>query len=375
MLKPRPLPLSALIGSFVAALAGCGGAGAGPAAAAGASGAASGGAGSTTSGGAGGTTSGGAGNSGAAGNLGAGGTVPTTPLPSGGMAACAAFVKATCAKRDSCSGGKGTTVLYGGAATCEARELPKCLATLMARGTSKTVATLTACTNSLPQQTCTDYFDNILTTACQPMAGSLANGAACLSSWQCASAFCSLPHADVCGTCAARPKAGDSCAQTICGTGLLCHSSTMTCAAVVGSGAACSKTAPCQAGFACVGNSATTMGTCKPEGTMTGVACDPKSLTLPGCNKDVGLYCDATALACKTFATAADGQPCGLVGGGQTVCTGGGLCVGATATAAGTCKAPVQDSAACNATTGPPCIAPAKCVGGACRSPDAVACQ
>jgi hypothetical protein len=328
-------------------------------------------------------TSGGAGTTGSAGsqsgNAGAGGGVTQTPppqaLPAGGMDACAAFVKATCAKRDSCSANGGTALMYGDAATCQSRELPKCLATLTAGGTSKTPALLMACTSSLAQQTCVDYFDNVLTAACTPKPGTSANGAACISSWQCASAFCSLAHTGVCGVCGPRPTAGASCAQTICGSGLLCHSSTMTCEVAGAAGAACDKTMPCAAGLACVGNTATVKGSCKLEGSMVGVTCDPKSATAPGCNKDVGLYCDAATMKCVAFGTATAGQPCGLVAGKQVLCTAGGLCVGGSATTAGTCSAAAKDAAACSATNGPPCLAPAKCVAGVCALPDPSTCR
>jgi hypothetical protein len=291
------------------------------------------------------------------------------------MDACTAFVKATCMKRDACTANIGTSMIYGGRAECEQHEMPKCLATLTARGTSKTPALLSACTASLAQQSCVDYLDNVLTAACTPKAGSLANGAPCLSSWQCATTFCSLPHGDVCGACAPRPTVGSSCATTVCGSGLQCHSSTMTCEKTVGAGATCDKNNPCAAGFACVGNAAGAQGTCKAEGTTVGTACDPKSVTVPGCDKDAGLYCDATTKQCKTIATAKAGQPCGTVNGAEVMCVDGGLCVGATALQPGTCKAPAADGAACDAVNGPPCINPAKCVGGVCKQPDAAVCH
>jgi hypothetical protein len=360
---------------------GCGGSGAGGGASgtggtgsvtgvAGASGGAgTGSAGSTGSAGVGGTSAGGA--------TGAGGGAPYTPpaVPTGGMDACVAFAKATCAKRDACTANKGTTMIYGSTAQCESRELPKCLATLTARGTSKTPALLSACTASIPAQSCGDYLDNVLTAPCRPVAGMLADGSPCLSSWQCGSDFCSLPHADVCGACAPRPKAGDSCADSVCGTGLLCHTSTMTCEKTSADGGACDKNTPCAAGFACVGNGAAVQGVCKAEGRTAGAACDPKSSTLPGCDKDAGLYCDATSKLCAVIGIASDGQPCGTVAGAQVVCTGGGLCAGATLVQSGTCKAPVADGVACNDVTGPPCLSPAKCVRGTCRLPDAATCH
>lgn len=313
------------------------------------------------------------------GAAGSAGSTPYTPpaLPAGGMDACTAFVKATCAKRDACTTGtdKGTTIIFGSAALCESRELPKCVATLTARGTSKTPALLSACTTSLAQQTCGDYFDNVLTASCRPVAGTLANGAPCLSSWQCTSAFCSLPHADVCGVCAPRPQAGDSCVDSVCGTGLLCHMSTLTCSKAIAAGGGCDKNNPCASGFACVGNGAGAQGTCKAEGHTAGTPCDPKSALLPGCDKNAGLYCDATSLQCKAMMAVGDGQPCGTVGGAQVLCKAGGLCVGATLLQPGTCKAPVADGAACNDLTGPPCGAPAKCVRGTCRMPDAAVCH
>ncbi len=372
------LVLAISILSGVTTVIGCGGGStpsgtAGTTGTAGAAGSADGGTtGSTSTGG---TTS-------AAGTTGAAGTTVSTPytpppLPTGGMDACLAFAKATCAKRDACTTGaiKGTTILFGSPSICETRELPKCLATLVARGTSKTPALLATCTASLSQQTCADYFDNVLSTACRPTAGMLADGAPCLSSWQCGSMFCSLAHGDVCGVCGPRPKAGDSCADSICGTGLLCHRSTLTCSTAAAAGGACDKNNPCMSGFACVGNAAGTQGTCKVEGLVVGTACDPKSTTVAGCDKDAGLFCDATTKMCAAIAVTTVGKPCGTVAGVETLCEAGGLCAGASAIQAGSCKAPVADGAACDAVAGPPCLPPAKCVKSLCRMPDAAVCH
>jgi hypothetical protein len=325
-------------------------------------------------GGAGGITSGTAG-AGTGGRSGAGGQVGPTPAPAGASEACAAYVKATCGRRDACSAGKGNGLEYGSAMNCETRELPKCMASLSAAGTSKTVAALMACTAAIPQQSCSNYFDNVAPAACRPLAGSLADGAACLSSWQCKSTFCALPHGDVCGVCAPRPKAGDSCAQTVCGIGLLCHASTQQCVASVALNAPCDKNAPCAAGLGCVGNTATVKGVCKAEGITVGAACDPKSTSAAGCDKDLGLQCDPVALTCKLIPYADDGQPCGLVAGGTVMCKAGGLCVGGSATTAGVCKTPVKDGQACNVSAGPPCATPAKCVRGVCVYGDPAVCK
>src|SRR5438477_12872034 len=129
--------------------------------------------------------------------------------------------------------------------------------------------------------------------------------------------------------------------------------STLTCSKAIADGGTCDKNNPCGSGFACVGNAVGVQGTCKAEGRTAGTPCDPKSVIMPGCDKNSGLYCDATAMRCKAITSVADGQPCGRVGGAEVLCRAGGLCVGATALQPGTCKAPVADEMACSDVSGP----------------------
>jgi hypothetical protein len=128
----------------------------------------------------------------------------------------------------------------------------------------------------------------------------------------------------------------------------------------------------------------TTMGTCMQAGTTVGATCDPRTRTGPGCEGALGLYCNAMMLKCASETFAAANAACGTntTDGSVTGCSGGGQCVGATATAMGTCKAPAADGQACDTTNGPPCLAPARCVTGGgtattgtCQLNDAAMCH
>jgi hypothetical protein len=114
---------------------------------------------------------------------------------------------------------------------------------------------------------------------------------------------------------------------------------------------------------------------------------------MPNCSGEVGLACIPTAKGsavgtCQMVQLAASGAPCGDVGAmpitGVIACGAGGECIGAGSGTMGTCLAAAADGSACNsdATVGPPCLAPAKCVPtgsgstiGTCTLPNATTCH
>lgn len=335
---------------------------------------------------------------------GTGGSTATTTSsgPSAAMA-CADLAHAQCTERETCSmDGFLNKRTYGDEATCEARVAPTCVANLGAKGTAQTPAKIEGCVAQFSSYTCTDFLDGNPPAGCVPPAGTLANGAACGASAQCSSSYCSIPQDQVCGTCAALPVAGAPCQiGADCGRNLACATptgaSSGTCAPFALSGAAClTGTSPCAAGLACVGDveATKTMGSCKPQGTKVGDACDGSRKTLANCDGTLGLVCIPAAKGspvgtCQNITLVDAGATCGDVGAmpitGFADCHSGAVCIkNAPADPTGKCVAPAADGAACDSdpAKGPPCLAPARCVptsstgtAGTCKVPDATKCM
>lgn len=301
------------------------------------------------------------------------------------MDACTTLVKARCQRLDGCTNMLGVKVAYGDEATCESRGVSECVDAIMAMGSSATPDHDVACATAIGSESCEDFFDNIIPTACIPAAGTIGSGDACGANAQCESTFCSVTKDTICGACADLPMAGVSCAVNAdCGRNLVCvkdaGATAGSCAAPVTKGGPCLRAGECTAGTACVGaKPAQNMkGTCQAQGTMVGAACDAKRTTLADCDKHLGLYCSPAGM-CEDISFVDAGMPCGIVGAGMSAtevgCTGGALCVIPNGTTQGTCVAPAADGAACDDTKGPPCMDPSKCVAGKCTEPDATTCK
>jgi hypothetical protein len=302
----------------------------------------------------------------------------TSPAPTA-EEACASFEAARCERLATCTDDLLTTLRYGDRATCEARGRIACLAALEAEGTSATPASLGSCAASIAAEACDDFLSGAVPDACEPAPGARATGASCLTSGQCASTYCAVQKNALCGVCAEPPRAGDPCALTDdCGRELVCSKAGI-CAALVLEGDACDDARPCAPRLACTGPAGAT--SCQPTLTTEGAECDPQAHNAPDCDRVAGLYCAPKTKTCERALLAAAGEPCGLVEGRVSVCTGGALCAGASAGEPGVCLAPAADDAACDDKLGPPCALPARCVtpdvtttAGTCRAPDAALC-
>jgi hypothetical protein len=310
--------------------------------------------------------------------------------------ACHERATASCALRDTCSAGHGVAARYGDSATCVGREAQACVTNAAAPGTKVTASTITACATALPDQTCTDFLDDLLVAACVPPVGARANGEPCGANGQCQSTYCALPKGAACGQCADLPVQGAACVNTgEVVRGFTCLAATSTWAALGASGGPCGPDTPCQAGLACVGASGS--ATCQAQGTTLGSSCDSRRESAPDCDRTLGLSCTGhTNGQCAALGYAAAGAPCGRVSaspdGGTSdggvgftavACTGGAVCVIPAGTFTGTCVGPAAEGAACDTDTGPPCLAPARCVGtvsdagttsGTCQLLDPAAC-
>ncbi len=139
--------------------------------------------------------------------------------------ACLDWAQARCKRFDSCSSDLYVSIHWGDEATCEANGAALCATDLAAPGTAASATTYEACATALPAESCSDFLGLNPVAACAPLAGSVAAGAACLTSSQCQSTYCAVSSTASCGACAAVPKAGDPCTVAAdCGSrgGLTC---------------------------------------------------------------------------------------------------------------------------------------------------------
>ena len=220
--------------------------------------------------------------------------------------------------------------------------------------------------------------------------GTLADGAACGNSTQCAGGLCDGtqssattevscgkcasylqvgadcsggtgtcdPTTSACvqGKCAAFVQKGESCAAAPCASGLTCDLATSTCAALPQKGAAC--TGECASPYRCVS------GTCADAVQENG-ACTTSGDCAPN------LTCSNQT--CVAPQQAAEGQPCGFVNNQIVGCQTGLKCA-QESTNAFTCIAPKPSGASCTVGKGE-CAAFLACVGGTCQLPDYSTCK
>ncbi len=345
--------------------------------------------------GGGGSGEGGGSTTGSGGAGGSGGSGPSAEQ------ACADLAKASCDKRDACSMGFLITRAFGDLGACVTRTTALCLSSLAAPGTSQTPAKLEACVAAHPGFSCVDFFNGTPPADCVPSAGELPQGAACVTSAQCASTYCAVSQTEVCGSCQPLPVVGASCAvQTDCGRELGCarvvNAPSGVCAPWVSQGGAClNGEKPCKAGLSCVGEDPVgkTDGACQPAGAAAGTACDGSRKTMAGCDANLGLACvpakqGSPIGTCQALQIVVAGATCGEIGGkpptGFSVCKASALCQkAAPADPTGTCVVAAADGSPCDIdpAKGPPCLAPTKCVikggagtAGTCTLSDAAAC-
>lgn len=243
---------------------------------------------------------------------------------------------------------------YGTVATCQDRIAVGCNASMAAPGQSSTPAKLEACSQDVGGFSCEDLLNRKSPASCQPTAGTQVNGGACVDNSQCQSTFCNK-SASSCGVCSAVPSAGSACTtDDDCAPGMKCANSN-TCAVPGASGASCNdQSAPCAYPLACNG------GTC---GARAGSGAPGQACQSTGdCDASTGTLCIRGTCAAITLAD--PGGTCSVTATPPSVCKMSGTCSGQV------CAAHAEDGAACNALTGPKCLAPAQCVQGLCRLPD-----
>lgn len=273
--------------------------------------------------------------------------------------ACTLQAQATCAKLSQCIS-FSLNVSYGGMATCLVRQKLVCMGRITLSGATIKPVDIASCASAITSQSCDDYDVGNTPAACRHV-GTLANGAACGSSVQCASGYCS--NAGSCGVCMVRVGQGGACsAMTYCDYGLYCSGigTSRACAKYGTQGASCSvaNNLLCSPTLACIN------GTCSPL-LATGATCNQaRDLLYGGCDGYQGVLCAAGTSKCTPLTYVAVGQ----------ACPSGSWCNGASCFN-GTCVAPAADNASCNTTSGPLCLPAATCTGGKCTVLDATTCR
>ena len=277
------------------------------------------------------------------------------------------LAKAICDREKACNDFAFKTA-WADHATCVARHKLALLDRLGAPGTGDTATAFGLCAAAYPSFGCDKIAGNQVPGDCRPD-GTVAKDAACVWHTQCVTGFCARASDDTCGVCAAKPKAGDSCATIDdCGRGLLCVLD--KCVKLGSKGDACDvggtlgAANPCEPGLGCKVVGTATTGTCDAA-LATGAECDYDEQ----CDEGNGFFC-------KDGATSTDPSTCALTplhGVGESCvatttigpaeCRGGTSCYDA-ATVGGKCIANAAEGAACNLTetsSGPDCTYPAVC--------------
>jgi hypothetical protein len=286
--------------------------------------------------------------------------------------ACSSFAATLCATTQMCNAA-AVTIAFGSVDDCKARLVASCTAAASAPSTGITPAKIQSCADAEKSLACSEYYKTGISTVCQPITGSLANGSPCLDDAQCQTSFCTKAANTLCGTCAAPPAAGAPCANGKCPNGLRCNASDV-CAAAATSGQKCTGSADCEGDLTC------NVGLCgKPA--QNGEACSLQGDTAAACDPLAALWCNTVSKKCEPYKIAAAGAACGLdtTTGGLTTCDATAYCQVVDAkTFKGTCVARTPDGAACKMDAlggGASCQALAVCDNGVCRVPEATACN
>jgi hypothetical protein len=292
--------------------------------------------------------------------------------------ACAQSSQAACSQLMTCSAA-GFQKRWPDLATCETREKLACTDALAAKGTANTPSHTATCATALAMGTCGAFLSGVMPPQqCLSPAGASSDGSPCSFNAQCKSAFCAIAKTSLCGTCQEPPAVGQSCANNGCGPTMLC-TGTMACQIPVGVGGACAKASlPCAVELACVGETATAMGSCVTQVATLGAACDHTLRVAANCDTAQGLTCDNTTDQCVMQPIVPAPQQCGFINGVLNACASGAACFGTTTQ---TCVAPAADGTACDTAAGPDCEFPSKCIppaaggtAGTCELPGSMSC-
>ena len=285
-------------------------------------------------------------------------------------AACTDAASKLCNKLATCSP-LLLQLLYSDSNGCNNAWNFTCQALANANGSPFTSDNIGTCGQASASASCGDAVNAILagTLPGCDFHGSVAQGAACAASSQCAGAnsYCQIPVGQLCGVCAMRAPANGQCTQTVdCQAGLTCNSMG-TCVTPGASGAQCGNSSPCQSGLTC------TQAKCAAWAEDANAKCDPSALL--ACDYTKGLFCNGSSV-CAMVTVGTPGGMCGTSStlSNYTVCPGAVFCPTPANSLMGTCPKIAADGSACdgNATI---CNPPSVCVNGTCSKYDPSSCH
>lgn len=258
---------------------------------------------------------------------------------------------------------------YGDVAKCKSTLAITTEITVGAKGTAVAQSQMDACAATMQTIGCEEIVE--ARPECR-FKGTLADGASCASSVQCASSSCFHKITDLqssdCGTCVAEVGDGADCTNTNCLPELFCANN--KCVAPAAEGADCGEAKPCGAVLDCIG------GKCARP-LPAGAPCE-LSETAPLCDIFKGFNCVPSSAqtatgTCREINLAAVGEGCGF-DAATSVLT---ACVAATCTnllEAGKCEAYLPEGTACSADTAS-CTPGTACKNGQCRKPNPSQCD
>jgi hypothetical protein len=254
---------------------------------------------------------------------------------------------------------------YGDATTCVSRTALSCMSDQGLPNVLRTPDDLVRCAQAAPGTSCADALAGKLPSACETKPGALANGVACGSNLQCASAYCN--KTDACGVCGPRADVNGACTVNDgCTTGLACANN--ACVKPAELGQPCNlPSQPCRTDLYCTAKNGA--GTCAAR-VENGGSCSDN--TGDACDVFKGAVCNtlANANTCVTINIAKPGEACSLAS--KTACVGG-IAPCSNILLGGVCALPAQDGTMCGGND--VCIPPATCVNKVCRLPSAPNCM
>jgi hypothetical protein len=254
--------------------------------------------------------------------------------------ACKVYASAACKKLNGCAPNT-VTYQFGTESTCETRYELWCsifaqskLATNK-RTSAWTPEGLAQCGATLSTLACTVYLElpeSQGLSLCTSPAGKLTDGAICVDSSECASAYCK--YAGGCGICAEKGDTGAVCDSSLdCKSTLVCSDATnpSSCQAPIEENQSCMNAdTGCALGLNCVDNFCRTPSS---DGY-----CD----TNTACDERLTVVCDYDQNECLPIEFGKVGDACG-----DSVADAGSMYAGVECEALGVC--PITDPATCSA--------------------------
>jgi hypothetical protein len=282
------------------------------------------------------------------------------------QSACSHVANARCTLIKNCTNGYMINRDYSDFADCVTQQEASCITALSATGTSATPAFEETCANALADESCTTWREGRTLPECIVPPGPLVDGTPCVANGQCKSTLCFFPRDSLCGTCGEQMNAGASCqAVTSCGRDNTCVAATYLCQVPAEAGSSCGSDNPCIGGQGCVyAASGDNTGTCQPLAKTEGDTCDDRSIGIPSCDSDFGLYCNGNPGTCATVNVVEAGQACAGTVSGEA-CEDNATCPSSSTVPSGAaryCQAAAADGAACDTALGLPCRATSRCV-------------